>query len=424
MSVSSVTQSSILNTKTPTIDPKRESNFFAVQDSYAEIINNRKLNLDGSSLHSIFTEFSPEGSTQEGSMVGVIKSSANEIYKASSLSSLPFPCLSGDLSDDLMSCTDDFLSFEEINSLPVDIITDNSSDFIDCFPENKTNFRNLPRLDVLITKTEAQSKHLPTFERSFSAPATCSSTSTKDIQSEGKQVFQTEHQFPDSNSEKYNVTTSHDSTEDFISTKVQSKLLTKLVLDKDNSESVELEAPEFVKPQIRSLRRKENNRTATSTEICDGSDETTNDFEILTAVQKSITQGSMMPILKKELQTKLQYERLLRGDSEIVLVEETPRRYELRPDEIEKRDRRLSQNRESARRCRLKLKKQKHDLQKVIKQEMTLQAKIQKEIERLKQERNTLSKIIEKHKKCCVLTVKKSNQLIGLTLHSPDIQDL
>ena len=56
------------------------------------------------------------------------------------------------------------------------------------------------------------------------------------------------------------------------------------------------------------------------------------DFEdrIHRAVSESIEKQSYLPLVKQELQCKIQYERLSRGEPELILEEEQPKVYKVR----------------------------------------------------------------------------------------------
>ena len=56
------------------------------------------------------------------------------------------------------------------------------------------------------------------------------------------------------------------------------------------------------------------------------------DFEdrIHRAFSESLETQSYLPLVKQELQYKIQYERLTRGEPELILEEEPPKNYEVR----------------------------------------------------------------------------------------------
>ena len=54
------------------------------------------------------------------------------------------------------------------------------------------------------------------------------------------------------------------------------------------------------------------------------------DDRIYRAVSESIETQSYLPMVKQELQYKIQYDRLTRGESELILEEEPPKNYQVR----------------------------------------------------------------------------------------------
>lgn len=128
--------------------------------------------------------------------------------------------------------------------------------------------------------------------------------------------------------------------------------------------------------------------------------------EIERAFEKFITEGSLTPMLKHELKMKIQFKRLERGQSELVLGQHQLKTYELRPDEIEKRNKRLYQNRISAQKCRQRLREHTHKLKKEIKRKMTDNAKLSVELKRLQTEHEALLKAFNAHKMTCSKCLK------------------
>ncbi|KAL4239216.1 Cyclic AMP-dependent transcription factor ATF-3 [Mactra antiquata] len=113
---------------------------------------------------------------------------------------------------------------------------------------------------------------------------------------------------------------------------------------------------------------------------------------------------SMTSLLKEELKYKIQVERMKKGEPEVVLEPESPKTYQLRPDEIKKRTERLLQNRLSARRSRIKFNSHKRQLERTIKEEMSKTAVLRKEINHLVVYRDVLQKELDDHMKVCKRT--------------------
>ncbi|KAK3605434.1 hypothetical protein CHS0354_007516 [Potamilus streckersoni] len=84
------------------------------------------------------------------------------------------------------------------------------------------------------------------------------------------------------------------------------------------------------------------------------------------AITDSLLQGKITPLLKQELNLKIQCKRLLEGKREIVIQHEQPKTYQMSEDEILKRNRRLQQNRASANRSRGRLKNREEELMTVV----------------------------------------------------------
>nr|XP_034313026.1 uncharacterized protein LOC117684540 isoform X2 [Crassostrea gigas] len=76
--------------------------------------------------------------------------------------------------------------------------------------------------------------------------------------------------------------------------------------------------------------------------------------QLLRAFQESFQSQSFLPLLKEELKCKIQCRRLSKGEGEMKVQFEEQKVYQLTDEEIIKRQKRLSQNRRSAIKRKLK----------------------------------------------------------------------
>ncbi|XP_060583174.1 uncharacterized protein LOC132739477 [Ruditapes philippinarum] len=126
--------------------------------------------------------------------------------------------------------------------------------------------------------------------------------------------------------------------------------------------------------------------------------------EVGKAFEESVSEGSLMPLLKQELQCKIQVRRLSMGQSELVLEPEEPKVYKLTEDEIRKKQARLEQNRRSAMKSRHKARKYEQNLLKEIYKDMTKFVKLRKEVSKLQSLRDEYKKKFDLHMMSCTAT--------------------
>ncbi|KAL3877726.1 hypothetical protein ACJMK2_035391 [Sinanodonta woodiana] len=104
------------------------------------------------------------------------------------------------------------------------------------------------------------------------------------------------------------------------------------------------------------------------------------------AYTDSILQGTVTPLLKRELHLKIQCKRLSEGKQELEIQEERPpKNYALSEEEILKRNKRLDQNKASAVRSRVRFRQREEELM--------------REVNTLEQTRRTLVRMRDKLKK-------------------------
>lgn len=143
------------------------------------------------------------------------------------------------------------------------------------------------------------------------------------------------------------------------------------------------------------------------------------DFEdrIHRAYEESIEQQTCLPLIKQELQCKIQCDRLSRGESELVLGEEPPKSFELTDEEIRKRDARLEQNRRSALRSRQNAKKKEETLKKNLDRLFNEQRQLAKEVKGLKEEKKMTLAKLKAHLEACGNKKKRIQLSYELMLH-------
>lgn len=206
-------------------------------------------------------------------------------------------------------------------------------------------------------------------------------------------------------SEKLTETTHSGKTKTFTGSASDFKLK-KITLETDFNEfaNADCSIPPKRKQKSSTVTTKDASASTQEKESKIATFSTLGDQDICRAIQKSLEEGSLMPMLKQELKMKIQVDRLERGKPELVLGQYKPRNYTLRKDEIEKREKRLLQNRVSAQKCRRKFRERIHDLKKEIKQSMASNAKLSLEMKQLQKERETLLKQLKVHNTICLKT--------------------
>lgn len=137
------------------------------------------------------------------------------------------------------------------------------------------------------------------------------------------------------------------------------------------------------------------------------------DFEdrIHRAFTEAVDKQTCLPLIKQELQCKIQIDRLSRGESELVLEEEVPKFYKLSDEEKRKRDARLEQNRQSAIRSRKRSKEKETSLKETVDRLFCWRRQLEKEVKKLTEEKKTALDKLKAHAGVCGNT-KKKKQLI------------
>ncbi|KAK3093371.1 hypothetical protein FSP39_014694 [Pinctada imbricata] len=137
------------------------------------------------------------------------------------------------------------------------------------------------------------------------------------------------------------------------------------------------------------------------TKVNDSNNDTDDTDDIVRAGKVALETGDLTPLVKEELKYTIQSRRLQQGKNELYVSFEEPALGELRPDEIEKIEKRREQNRLAAQRFRSKQK----SLQSVLtKKTQTLEVdntKLRAEIFKLKAEKDELNKKLQDHLKIC-----------------------
>ncbi|KAK3092546.1 hypothetical protein FSP39_004242 [Pinctada imbricata] len=88
--------------------------------------------------------------------------------------------------------------------------------------------------------------------------------------------------------------------------------------------------------------------------------------KILEATKMALETGELTPLVKEELKYTIQTRRLAEGKEELQVQFEDPINSELRPDEVERVERRREQNRMAAQRFRQRQKSRGDELQKAF----------------------------------------------------------
>lgn len=107
--------------------------------------------------------------------------------------------------------------------------------------------------------------------------------------------------------------------------------------------------------------------------------------------------GSILPLLKVEIQCKIKQKLLEKGEDEIKLMMSSPprkRRTELTPEELEKKKIRQDQNKRAAKKFRLKEKAKKTCLDREIKEQRERNEKLRSQVQHLELEIANIWKIL------------------------------
>ncbi|XP_060583176.1 uncharacterized protein LOC132739478 [Ruditapes philippinarum] len=201
------------------------------------------------------------------------------------------------------------------------------------------------------------------------------------------------------------ITADEKKTATFCSTNIQTALLSKITPDRKSKKVHNSPFDEFLKMQLQ--------RKALHTEVPGSKSGHDRDIEVDLenfetevgkAFEESVSEGSLMPLLKQELQCKIQVRRLSMGQSELVLEPEEPKVYKLTEDEIKKKQARLEQNRRSAKKSRHKARKHEQNLLNHIKKAMTKNTKLRKEVSKLQTIRDKYKKTFDLHMMSCTAT--------------------
>ncbi|KAH3867940.1 uncharacterized protein LOC127867667 [Dreissena polymorpha] len=113
------------------------------------------------------------------------------------------------------------------------------------------------------------------------------------------------------------------------------------------------------------------------------------------------SQENISPV-KEVLMYKVLHQRLARGETELPSGCDTTSIYEMTDEEKEKRRRRMKLNRESSKRARLKRKEKETSIKEVLALRTKEYCELMKTHEALKQERNSLQRLLDRHEFCFV----------------------
>ncbi|KAK3092997.1 hypothetical protein FSP39_009824 [Pinctada imbricata] len=111
--------------------------------------------------------------------------------------------------------------------------------------------------------------------------------------------------------------------------------------------------------------------------------------------------GELTPLVKEELKYTIQTRRLAEGKEELQVQFEDPINSELRPDEVEKVERRREQNRLAAQRFRQRQKSRGGELQKKSQKLLSENLRLRREIQTLQTERDRLHHALNEHMVVC-----------------------
>ncbi|KAK3092841.1 hypothetical protein FSP39_007807 [Pinctada imbricata] len=123
--------------------------------------------------------------------------------------------------------------------------------------------------------------------------------------------------------------------------------------------------------------------------------------KILEATKMALETGELTPLVKEELKYTIQTRRLAEGKEELQVQFEDPINLELRPDEVEKVERRRTQNRLAAQRFRQKQKSRGDELQEKNQKLLSENLRLRREIQTLQTERDRLNHALNEHMAVC-----------------------
>ncbi|ESO90091.1 hypothetical protein LOTGIDRAFT_164395 [Lottia gigantea] len=134
------------------------------------------------------------------------------------------------------------------------------------------------------------------------------------------------------------------------------------------------------------------------------------------ATYASLETGQLTPLLKEELKCRIQSRRLSEGKEELLVDFTSPSKFQPRPDEIEKLNKRREQNRRAARKFRQKKRKDGDNLMKESEKLESDNTSLQEEIAKLYEERKKLEEIWSDHtRKCQLITTGQSTSSTDVT---------
>lgn len=119
--------------------------------------------------------------------------------------------------------------------------------------------------------------------------------------------------------------------------------------------------------------------------------------------------GTVGPLVREELKTRIQKRRLEEGLPEIHIHHSPPRQYKMSPHEVEKRERRKAQNRKAAKKCREKKKEQQGSVHTTHEKEKTKHEQLKKQVCGLKQHLSNLQHVLLTHLTMCSLRIPDSS---------------
>ncbi|XP_062616185.1 uncharacterized protein LOC134277906 [Saccostrea cucullata] len=147
-----------------------------------------------------------------------------------------------------------------------------------------------------------------------------------------------------------------------------------------------------------------------------------NDEKLSQAVYESYQTRSCLPLLKEELKCKIQCRRLSRGEDELKVRFEEQKVYKMTDAELQKRNRRLQQNRQSASKRRIKDKEYEESLLARIKRLEKEILKKEKEKKQLAHQKNVLYCIMLKHNCRLKVGLRPSSKKFVSLLKKPSAQ--
>ncbi|XP_048763817.1 chromatin assembly factor 1 subunit A-like [Ostrea edulis] len=122
-----------------------------------------------------------------------------------------------------------------------------------------------------------------------------------------------------------------------------------------------------------------------------------NDEELSKAYHESFKTRSCLPLLKEELKCKIQYRRLSRGEGEMKVEFEKQKEYKMTSEEVQKRNKRLMQNRLSAWKRRVNDKKYEEELLERIRRLEKENSKKEEEKRNLAHQKDLLCFLMSNH---------------------------